>query len=131
MTVSVVDAATKQNVITQVLGTQLNNGSLAFTDSGDTVIMTSALDATLAFALSGGIGTLNHGGSAVSAGNPLTSTANAGSTATIAKMKIRKSDATVIINMAVATSGSDVNLTSVVFANGEQIVLTGLTIGVV
>lgn len=126
MTVTVNDTTTKTNMLTQMCGSQLNSGNLSWTTGADVAICQSAHDTT-AFTIASGTATMNTAGSAISSGNPLTSTNNAGATATVAKAKFRKSDNTVIFTAAVSTSGSDINLTSVAIANGEAIILTGLT----
>lgn len=122
------DTTTKTAVVTAAVITPIaTSPTISWRTSGDSVICASTLDATTPFTASAGVATLNHSGSAVSAGNPLVSTANAGASATVAKAAFLTSS-TVIFTLTVGTSGADINLTSTTVAGGETITLTGLTI---
>jgi len=128
--VVVADVATKSAVLGALLGTQFNGGSILWTTAADVAICSSAFDIASVFTTTLGVSSLNKGGSVVSGSNPLDSTANAGGSATVAKAKFLKSDATLIVTFDVAVSGAVINLQNVVIANGASIRLVGFTIGV-
>jgi hypothetical protein len=103
----------------------------SYQTSADVPVVQATLDASNPFTIAAGSAVLNKGGSAVSGANLLTSTTNGtGISQTIAKAKFRTSGNTVIITLAVATSGADINLTSVVLAPGEWIDLSGFSFSV-
>lgn len=68
-------------------------------------------------------------GSAAMAGVPKTSTAAAGN-ATVAKGQFRDRDSTAIVNCAVSTSGSDINLSGVSLGAGDTITINSLSYSV-
>jgi hypothetical protein len=125
---NVLDTPTKTTLMTAICVTAIaTTPTISWQTGGASVICTSTLDASTPFTVSAGVATLNHSGSAVSAGNPLVSTANAGASAVVALAKFLTA-ATAIFQLSVGTSASDINLTSVTVAGGETITLTGLTI---
>lgn len=91
-------------------------GTLQFLTSGDAALATLTFSATAFGAAAAGVAT--------AAAITSESSATAGVTT---KGIIRNGSAVTILNFAVATSGSDVNISSTTFSNGDQIALTSLT----
>lgn len=109
-------------VVDQIDGsTGTSTGRLYFMTSGDVDICYIACAATAFGSASSGSASL--------ASVPLTSTASSG-TATVAKAQFRDKGGNAIINCAVSTSGSDINLSGVSLGAGDTITINSLTYSV-
>jgi hypothetical protein len=126
--VQVNDIATATATLSAVFGAQLNGGSIVWTTAADVVLGTSILDASSPFTIVNGVATLNHGGSAVSGTNVLTSSANIGVAQTVAKAKFLKADSTLVTTMTVGTSLSDIIMQNTLIGTGESCQLVGLSV---
>ncbi len=105
-----------RNGIADYIVDQLDGGTLEFQTSGDVEV------ATLTF------GTPAYGAAAagVATANAITSDTNA-TGGTIAKAQQKTSGATAVVNCAVGTSGSDINLSSVTVGAGDTVAVSSLT----
>ncbi len=117
------------------LETALRN---ALADAIDTEINTGAGTATLVFETSGDVevATLNFGNPAFGAASTGTITANAitqdssATGGTVAQASIEDRDGTKLMELTVATSGADINISSTTVAATESVSCSSLTITV-
>ncbi len=98
------------------LGTGTSSGRLVFQTSGGAAVATLPLSNPAAGAASSGTATFSA----------ITSDTNAAG-GTIAKAELRDRDATAIILCAVATSGGDINISSLSVSAGDTVQATSLS----
>ena len=104
------------NYVVDLLDAGSGAGTLVFNTSGDDEVATCTFSDPAFGAASSGIATANA----------ITSDTNA-TGGTIAKAVFKDSDATAVVNCAVGTSGSDINMSSVAIGAGDTVAVTSLT----
>jgi hypothetical protein len=104
------------NYVVDLLDAGTGAGTLVFNTSGDVEVATCTFSDPAFGAATGGVATANA----------ITSDTNA-TGGTIAKAVFQDSDATAVVNCAVGTSGSDINMSSVAIGAGDTVAVTSLT----
>jgi hypothetical protein len=105
-----------RNGIADYIVDQLNSGTIEIQTSGDVEVATLTFGVTAFGAAAAGVATANA----------ITSDSSA-TGGTAAKAQLKTSGATAIVNCAVGTSGSDINLSSVTIGAGDTVSISSLT----
>jgi len=105
-----------RNGIADYVVDQLDSGTIEIQTSGDVEVATLTFGATAFGAAAAGVATANA----------ITSDSSA-TGGTAAKAQLKTSGSTAIVNCAVGTSGSDINLSSVTIGAGDTVSISSLT----
>lgn len=109
----------RNNRLDQITSFAGGSAKLELFTAGATLIVTCVCNATFAPAASGGVLTLN----AITSGTAI-------ATGTVTNATLYKSDGTTVVlsGLTVGTSGSNVNLSSVLVSTGDSVVISSATI---